>query len=164
MKLTNPRTGDNFTEEQAGSWLLAEQQKLNQQIEQLETSAQRVAEVNLGLKADAQRVVDKHGELLGRNPELAKKAQEFYEKTLVKDPKTGITMEAPMDLIGFYDVFLDPYIQAELRDGVPAPVVEKPKANPSDRADLPTTNGNSNLSKQDQEWADIAKEYQGQRN
>jgi hypothetical protein len=168
MDRINPRTGENFTEEEAGRWLLQEQQALNKQIEELEASAERVAEVNVNLKRDVQRVVDKYGDILTANPTLADKAKALYERTLRKDAKTGITLETPVELLEFYDTFLEPYI-----NGLPQqpPVVEeppadppKPKRNPDDRADLPITNNNDNLSKEDKEWQDIAKEYQSMRN
>ena len=166
MERIDPRTGENFTEERAASWLLEEQQKLNKQVEELEASAERVAEVNINLKKDAERVVEKYADVLKNNPKVAEKARALYENTLRKDPKTGITLEAPLDLIEFYDTFLEPYILAAENTPAPEPVVEpeKPKANPNDRADLPTTNGNDNLSKEEREWAEIAAEYQSIRN
>lgn len=164
MNLVDPRTGENFTEEAAGRWLLENQQALNRQIEELEASAERVAEVNVNLKNDAHRVVDKYGDILTKNPDIAAEAKKLYEQTLRKDPKSGITLEAPVDLIGFYDVFLKPYTNQPAPAPAPAPEPEQPKANPDDRADLPPTNGNDNLSKEDREWENIAKDYQSQRN
>lgn len=166
MNLTDPRTGENFTEEAAGRWLLEKQQALNKQVEELELSAERVAEVNINLKNDSYRVVEKYGDILSANPKLASQAKALYERTLRKDPKTGITLEAPVDLSEFYDTFLEPYVLGQTQQPAQPPVAEppKPKANPDDRADLPTTNGNDNLSKEDREWAEIAKEYQEMRN
>lgn len=162
MDRVNPRTGENFTEEEAGRWLLQEQQALNKQIEELETSAQRVAEVNVNLKNDANRVVDKYGDILTKYPSLADKAKALYERTLRRDAKTGVTLEAPIDLLDFYDTFLEPYVTGVVQSPPPPPPAEeppKPPKDPNDRADLPTTNGNDNLSKEDREWAEIAKEY-----
>jgi hypothetical protein len=160
MERVDPRTGENFTEEAAGRWLLSEQQKLNQQIQELEASAERVAEVNVNLKRDAHRVVEKYSDILAAKPELATKIKALYEQSLRKDAKTGITLEAPIPLLEFYDTYLEPYVTGAVQQPTPPPVEpEKPKANPADRADLPTTNGSDNLSKEDREWAEIAKEY-----
>jgi hypothetical protein len=168
MNLIDPRTGENFTEEAAGRWLLENQQALNKQVEELEASAERVAEVNVNLKNDAHRVVEKYGDILTKNPDVAADAKRLYEQTLRKDPKSGITLEAPVDLIGFYDSFMKPYLSQPApvtpAPAPPAPVPEPAPESPDDRADLPPTNGNDNLSREDREWADIAKDYQSQRN
>lgn len=108
-KLVNPKTGDLFTEEEAGRWLLESQQKLNRDIEQLEAYASEIVDTNISLKDGSERVSELFGDLLESVPDVADKLLEAYSKTLVRDPKTGIVTKAPVDVVEFYSIALAPY-------------------------------------------------------
>lgn len=108
-KLVNPKTGDLFTEEEAGRWLLEAQQKLNQDIQQLETYASEIVDTNISLKDGSERVAELYGDLLATVPEMADKLLDAYSRTLVRDPKTGIVIKAPVDVVEFYSMALAPY-------------------------------------------------------
>lgn len=108
-KLINPKTGDLFTDEEAGRWLLEAQQKLNQDVQQLEEYAAEIVDTNISLKDGSERVNELYGDLLKTVPEMADKLLDAYSKTLVRDPKTGIVIKAPVDVVEFYSMALAPY-------------------------------------------------------
>jgi hypothetical protein len=111
QKLINPRTGQPFTEQEAGVWLLAAQSQLNQKLAETDKEVARVAEVNMDLKDQADMVLYNYGELLKVKPELGKEVWAEFEKTLVKDPKSGIITKAPISLERFYELALKPYVE-----------------------------------------------------
>lgn len=109
MKLINPVTNEAFTQEEAGIWLLSAQQKFNQGLEQMEKQITQIAEVNVDLKDQADAVTYKYGELLKADTALRDRVWAEYEKTLVKDPDSGIITSMPVSLEAFYDTLLAPY-------------------------------------------------------
>lgn len=109
MKLQNPNTGEAFTQEEAGIWLLAAQQKFNQNIADMEKRINQIAEVNVDLKDQVEMVTYHYGELLKADEALRDKLWAQYEKTLVKDPDTGIITDMPVSLEDFYETALAPY-------------------------------------------------------
>lgn len=116
MKLVNPRTGDTFTEEAAGAWLLSAQQEFNQNMANIDKQVEAIAEANADLKDEADSVNYRYGELLKSMPEVRQKLWASYEKTLVKDPETGIVIAMPVSLEDYYDIALAPY--AKLVEGM----------------------------------------------
>jgi hypothetical protein len=168
-KLINPKTNDYFTEDEAGAWLLASQQKLNKDIEQLEEYAAGIVETNMTLKEGADRVQEIYGDLLAKLPEVADQVLEAYQKTLVKDPNTGIVIKAPVDVVGFYDVALGGYkkvaeqmnIQAEA-DAIAAKKAaeEKARAGRAERGDLfPRGSSELPLGEEEQGWDTAMDQY-----
>lgn len=172
-KLINPKTKELFTEEEAGSWLLASQQKLNKDIEQLERYAADIVDTNLALKDGADRVEKVYGDLLKSMPEKAKSILEAYDKTLVKDPKTNIVIKAPVDVVDFYNLALAPYKEAadkaladkEAKDKADAEAAKAKaeadaKAEQEDRGDV-SQKGKSKLplSDTDDEWSKAYESY-----
>lgn len=162
-----------FTEEEAGSWLLASQQKLNKDIEQLERYAADIVDTNLALKDGADRVEKVYGDLLKSMPEKAKSILEAYDKTLVKDPKTNIVIKAPVDVVDFYNLALAPYKEAadkaladkEAKDKADAEAAKAKaeadaKAEQEDRGDV-SQKGKSKLplSDTDDEWSKAYESY-----
>jgi hypothetical protein len=164
--LINPKTGDLFTEEEAGTWLLSAQQKLNQDIETVEKFIENVAEVNANITENAQRVAAKYGDILSADDKLRERLIQAYDKTLVKDPKTGVTLNAPVDVMEFFDIALE----SKLADKIVADqaAAEKAKADAakaakdgqSDRGDLKPSGKGDNIDPADKEWAQAYKEYE----
>lgn len=113
MRLINPRTQEAFTEEEAGSWLLSAQQQFNKQIGELDKRIERIAEVNLDIQDQADAATAKYGEYLKANEEERQAIWAEYEKTLVKDPESGIIVDAPISLEWFYDQLLGPKVKAQ---------------------------------------------------
>lgn len=110
VKLINPRTKEPFTEEEAASWLLSAQQQFNQNLTQVEKQIDQIAEVQVDLKDQADMLTYEYGELLKEMPELQEQLWTEYEKTLVKDEKSGIIIKAPVSLSNFYKLALKPYV------------------------------------------------------
>lgn len=162
--LINPKTNDYFTDEEAGAWLLAAQKKLNQDVETVERFIEDVAETNLMLEEGAQRVADKYGELLSKpeNQDLKQRLLTAFNKTLVKDPKTGVAIKAPMDVEEFFDIALDPILTKQAEEAEAKKQAEKDakKAAQRDRGDLKQTGKSDQISPTDKEWATAIKEYE----
>ncbi len=175
-KLVNPKTGDLFTEEEAGRWLLEAQQKLNQDIQQLEAYASDIVDTNISLKDGSDRVAELYGDLLKSIPDMADQLLEAYSKTLVRDPKTGIVVKAPVDVVEFYNIALAPYKDVAAKAAAQAEADKKAadeaakkaaeekkkqdKANQSERADL-KPKGKSKLpkSEDDEAWDNAYEDY-----
>ena len=168
-KLINPKTNDYFTDEEAAQWLLGAQQKLNQDIEQMENYAYEVADTNLTLKEGTDYIQEKMGDVLAAFPEVADQLLEAYTATLVKDPKTGVIIKAPVDVVKFYSVALKPY-QAQLTAQAEAEAAKKAaekkaaeeaaKAGQAEREDLsPRGESKPPLGEESQGWADAYKSY-----
>lgn len=111
MQLINPNTGDAFTREEAAAWFVAAQNTLNRAIEKTSKDIDRIAEVNLDLKDQADSINYRYGPLLKEMPDVREKAWAKFEKTLVKDEKTGIIIAAPISLEDFYEDYLEPYAE-----------------------------------------------------
>ena len=175
-KLVNPKTGDLFTEEEAGRWLLEAQQKLNQDIQQLEAYASDIVDTNISLKDGSDRVAELYGDLLKSIPDMADQLLEAYSKTLVRDPKTGIVIKAPVDVVEFYNIALAPYKDVAAKAAEQAEADKKAadeaakkaaeekkkqeKTNQSERADL-KPKGKSKLpkSEDDEAWDNAYEDY-----
>ena len=110
-KLIDPETGDPFTREGAQEWWEAVTSEDNKRIESVEQDIDKIAETNQTLAQEAQVVQAKYGDFLARNPEVAQKVLNSWNSTLRKDEKTGIVVDAPVSLAGYYDTVLEPYVQ-----------------------------------------------------
>lgn len=166
-KLINPKTGELFTDEQAGSWLLAAQQKLNKDIESVERFIEQVAEVNANITEGAERVAEKYGAILSADNNLRERLLKAYDQTLVKDPKTGVTINNPMDVEEFFDIALESRMVAKVEADQAAAKAAKEKAEQdakagqADRGDLKPAGKSDNLDPEDKEWAEAIKDYEG---
>lgn len=136
MKLVNPRTGETFTEEEAGMWFLAAQQEFNKNMADLDKRVEQIAEINLDLKDDADTINYKYGELLKvlPDPENPRKLYRDtlwseYQNTLVRDPNSNVIIQTPMPLRTFYERALAPYARQAAEAGQGAPAA--PAANPA---------------------------------
>jgi hypothetical protein len=166
VKLNNPRTGELFTDEEAGAWLLAAQQKLNKDIEQVESFIEQVAETNANVTEGAERVAAKYGDILKADDKLRQSLITAYDKTLVKDPKTGITISAPLTPEEFFDPILGPRMAEKVEADQAAAAKAKADAEKaakdgqSDRGDLKPSGKSDNIDPEDKEWAEAYKEYE----
>lgn len=168
-KLINPKTNDYFTDEEAGSYLLSAQQKLNKDVEEVEKFIEDVADVNLNIEDGAKRVADKYGDVLSKNTELKDRLLQAYNKTLIKDPNTGIAIKAPMEVEEFFDIALEPMINQQSKEVEGAAKAAKEaeeaakksaKSNQSERGDLKPSGQSESLAPEDEEWAEAEKAYQ----
>lgn len=166
VKLINPKTGDYFTDEEAGSWLLGAQQKLNQEIQTVEKFVEEVAETAIQLEDGAARVVEKYEKVLTSNPQLKDRLLAAYNKTLVKDPNTGIALKAPVDVMEFFDLALEPMLTQQANEAEAAAKASKEaeakakKAKQAERGDMKFSGKAENLKPEDKEWAEAIKAYE----
>lgn len=172
MKLINPRTQEAFTEEEAGMWLLSAQQQFNVRLAQMDKQIEQIAEVNVDLKDQADSITYQYGELLKAMPDLRDQLWVEYQKTLVKDEKSGIITAAPVSLEKFYDIALQPYVKLaqslETQEGDVAKVeaerlkaeeeVKKVKTR-ADRSDIYGSGKTDTMDDDEKEWAEAAKDY-----
>lgn len=174
MRLINPRTNEAFTEEEAGMWLLSAQQKFNQSLQGIEQQIETIAEVNVDLKDQADAVTYRYGALLKEMPELRDELWAEYEKTLEKDPESGIITKMPVSLENFYEIALRPYAtvaqkaeadgdaaaktEADAKaaeDAKKAEAEEKAKKR-ADRSDIYGGGKVDDMDEDEKEWADAA--------
>ena len=180
QRLINPRTGEPFTEEEAGMWLLSAQQQFNQQRAQIDKQAEQIAEVNVEIREQADAINAKYGEFLKANPELRDELWEEWSATLVKDEKSDVITKMPVSLEKYYERALKPHMDAkaarEAADAAAAQAAQatqqaqeqqvedaevKKKTTRADRSDI---YGGSNLdtrSDDDKEWDEAAKSVFG---
>lgn len=108
----------------------------------------------------------KYGEILAADDKLRKSLIEAYDKTLVKDPKTNVTIKAPLTPEEFFDPILGPRIAQKAADDQAAADAAKAKAEKeakdgqADRGDLKPSGKSDNLDPETKEWAEAIKEYE----
>src|SRR5690606_38682794 len=126
--------------------------------------ATQIATVNQGLHDEATLALAAFKDVFAQNPQLQKSMFEAYSKTLKISPE-GFIEEAPVSLLEFYSAALSPYAQ-QMQQAAPANPAQ-PAGAPvdntqrhQDRSDIYKPSG-SNLSKEDQEWADAARDALG---
>lgn len=174
MALTNPRTGEGFTEEEAGMWLLSAQQQFNEQKASIEKQADEIAEVNYELKDQADIINKKYGEFLKANPELRDELWADYLETLVKHEASGTIVKMPISLEKFYDRALKPRVEVETKQAddaaaaqkakeeadakAAAEAAEKKKKARQDRSDVFGSQQPENKDPEDDEWEQAEKE------
>jgi hypothetical protein len=178
MKLINPLTigseenpqGRGFTREEAGMWLLSAQQKFNKNLAEMDTRISSIAETLVDLKDQADSITYRYGELLKSDKGLRDRLWTQYDKTLVKDPATGIITDAPVSMEEFYEIALAPYAKlAESMENnntaeqtrAAADAAKKAEADKKkERADRSDIFGRGNVDDltdpEDKEWAEAA--------
>lgn len=170
MNLVNPNTGVGFTEEEAAVWLLSAQQKFNENLTAQDNRANEIAETLVDLKDQADSINYEYGSLLKSMPDLQAQLWTEYEKTLVKDPGTGIIVGAPVSMETFYDLALQPYIKlAESLDAQEqaktaaetAEAATQKLRNRSDRSDVFGRGDVPNLDDEEKEWQAAHESYFG---
>lgn len=167
MKLINPRTGEAFTEEEAGMWLISAQQQFNQNLASVEKQIEQIAETTIDVKDQADSINYKYGELLKEHTDIRDELWAEFSKTFEIDKSTGIILKAPVNMEKFYDTALKPYVQLaqQLERDEQArqqqEAEQKRQQSRSDRSDIygPTQKGRTDPD--DDEWAAAAKSYYG---
>lgn len=170
QKLINPNTKKNFTEEEAGAWLLAAQQHLNKKVAETDKQVKEISEVNLSLKDQADNVREKWGDLLKTMPQLNKQLYAEWQNTLVKDEKSDIIIKAPVSLERFFDTALAGYAKLAERLAKEAEADKDGKANKDkkeqdrkdekeDRSDVQQRGKPNTQDPEDEEWGKAAKAY-----
>lgn len=164
-KLINPETDDYFTEDEAGSWLLRNQQKLNQDIEKMERQAEAIAEMDINLRTSADRVEQLYGDFFRDNPEVYERITQAYNKTIVRDPQSGLVIDMPVEIEDFYEAALSGYMQAQdvQKQQAAAEAERKKKQQRSaqqERGDLSRFGSpTDNMSKDERGWAEAMNSY-----
>lgn len=173
MQYINPRTGEPFTEEEAGRWLLINQNQLKDDLAAVERNIDRITNVNLDLKEQSDNILREFSEVFKANPQLQQQIWAEFSKTLVVDPDSKIIVNAPVSLENFYRTQLTPYAQAAQAQPPAAPPAQQPPApdpaqaaeearkaeaarqqNRSDRSDIYVPSGNTPDSQDDKEWGE----------
>jgi len=180
MALRNPNTGKNFTEDEAGAYLLKASQHAKQEREEALNRATEIADQLISLKDQADTVKDKYGAFLNDPKNEALKAEIWadYEATFITDEESGLITKAPVSMIRFYDRALKPYVEAqssitsaqqakaEAEAAAAKAKADAEKARTrSDREDIFARgdSGRDTLTKEEAEWADAEKAYYGKK-
>lgn len=178
MQLKDPRTGEAFTREAAETWFAQAQAQFKEQLAKVDAAVAEISNVNLALKDEADYVNETYGELLKADEPLRKRIWAEYEKTLTKDPETGIIVKAPVSLQAFYDIALKPYADAAKKakedaaaaaatpPATPAPAANNGQPQPpaatrdqkrTDRSDIYAPNNKPAEDSEDKEWGEAAR-------
>lgn len=109
--LINERTNEPYTYEEAASFMLEAGRKMNENIEQLQTWAENIAEQNVSLLEGNERVMEKWGDVL---ESLSKEDREalavtYIQKQLKFDKTGSFITEMAMSPEEFYNIALAPY-------------------------------------------------------
>jgi hypothetical protein len=170
MKLLNPITGEGFTEEAAAQWLLSAQQKMNQNLANMDKQIDQIANVNVDMKDQADSINYQYGELLKEMPELRDQLWLEYSNTLVKDPTSGIVTGMPVSLERFYEIALQPYVKlAQSLEAQEQAKTEAEKAQAdakktrtrADRSDIYGRGKIDDMDDEEKEWAKAGADYFG---
>ena len=174
QRLINPDTKQPFTKEEAEAWFANASQQVvaNQKtVAAAEKQIEQIADVNLGLKDEADVIKNEFGELLKAMPELRDSIWAEFNKTLTTDKETGIIIKAPVSLETFYRTVLAPYAkvgkQLESQEAAKVAEAEKAKAdaaaaetarkqNRADRSDIYGGGKPDVNDPEAKEWADAA--------
>lgn len=111
--LINERTGEAFEYEEAASFMLDAQRQMNQNVEDLNKWAEKVAEENISLVEGNQRVMEKWGETFKTLPKetVAMLADTYITQQLKFDKTNSYITEMNMAPEAFYDLVMAPYSQ-----------------------------------------------------
>lgn len=111
--LINDKTGEPYEYDQAASFILEAHQKMNQNIEELNGWAERVAEENISLIEGNTRVMEKWGDTLSTlsKETVEQLAETYITKQLKFDDTNSYITEMSMTPEEFYSVVLAPYAQ-----------------------------------------------------
>lgn len=176
MRLVNPNTGQPFTEDEAGSWLLRAQQHLAQERETREKQVENIASVNIRIRDEAETVKERFGDILAEKPQLAQRLMAEYRKTFKLDESGEVILDAPVSLEGFFEAALTPYAETRQAQSAEASArqAEESEAeklrrenarlkNRADREDIFSGGDRTNdaKSQESKEWAAAAKEVYG---
>jgi hypothetical protein len=171
MQYVNPATGEAYTRDEATLWLAQSERALEKSVADMNEQVNQITETQLDLKDQADVVNYGYGELLRAMPELRAKLWGEYEKSLTRDPKSGIIVKAPMSLQNFYETALEPYAElgrkldaGDLTPPAPAPdpvVAQRAEAaekarRRSDRSDIYGPGKVNTATDDEKEWGAAA--------
>lgn len=148
-------SGDTLTAEEAGRWLLNEQQQLNQRIEQEKTKARDIAETNISFVKSSNRVLDRYKDVFTKHPDVQARVYEQFMKTVQMDKQHNIIISAPVDIEEFYSIALAGYENAPTAVQ-PTPA---PKQTASDRLDVSGDGGEGEVDDPNDFEQQIRKEF-----
>ena len=124
-KLESPQdvvdaSGGSMSIEEAASWLMNEQFKLDKQVETIKTQAREIADTNIRFKSESTAALGKYEPLFKWQPSLQKKVYDRLMSQIKVDKEKGVILSAP-DVMDHYDFYLEPYQKAyEFSQGTPA--------------------------------------------
>lgn len=134
--LINENTGEAFTYEQAASFMLEAGRKLTENIAELESYAEGIAEKNVSLLEGNKRVMDKWGEMLGKDgkpgtlpkEDVATLADTYIKTQLKFDKTNSYITEMAMSPEEFYNIALAPYARFNAQQQRDAEAAETARA------------------------------------
>lgn len=173
MTFINPDTGEAFTRDEAAVWLSDAERTLDNNVKTMNATVEQAAQINIAIKDEADIIDFNYGELLKQMPEVRAKLWNQYEKSLERDPKSGIIIGAKLSLKDFYETALEPYAalgrklesdaagQAAAEAASAAAKAEADKAakqqRRADRSDIFTGGKTESADPEDDEWGEAAK-------
>lgn len=110
--LINERTGEPYTYDEAASFMLEAGRKMSENIEELNSWAENVAEQNISLVEGNHRVMEQWGDVLKAMPKLAQELAAEYVTTQLEFDKTGSYItRMGMAPEAYYNRVMAPYKQ-----------------------------------------------------
>lgn len=103
--------GELFTYEEAAQWVMDQRQRISQNLEEIQSSAEQLATLNQDLLSGTERVRQLYGDILEADPQMAAEITQAYLQTLNIDQERGVVIGAPIDIVEFYRLALAPYKQ-----------------------------------------------------
>lgn len=103
--------GELFTYEEAAQWVMDQRQRISQNVEEIQSSAEQLATLNQDLLDGTERVRQLYGDILEADPQVAAEVTQAYLQTLNIDQERGVVIGAPIDIVEFYRLALAPYKQ-----------------------------------------------------
>lgn len=105
-------SGGTMELDAAAKWLLNEQHKVNNQVEEIQESARKIAETTVNFKHDGVAVLQKYKPLFeglkDKYPHLQDKVFTKLMEQVKVDKEKGVILSSP-DVVQFYDDYLEPY-------------------------------------------------------
>lgn len=135
-------TNGEMTIEQAASWLMNEQFKLDKDIAKIKEDAKGIAQTTLKFKQDGVEVLQRYEPVFKLYPQLQQKVWDQYKKLVKADEAKNVILSAP-DMREFYDTVLEPYrmaVEYQTGQSATAPIPSEtpppaPKPGSGDRLD-----------------------------
>lgn len=172
MQLVNPRTGDAFTREEAAEWFMSAQSQFNRNQDRINKEVEKIADLHMDLWDQTQVINNRYGALLREMPDVRDKAWKAFNKTLIKDEKTGVITDITIPLEEFYEDYLEPYAElgraaekAQKEDEAATKAAEEARKKQeeeerqrkrADRSDIYGGTDKDNQDPEDKEWDQAA--------
>lgn len=178
MQYVNQATGEGYTREEATLALAQAEKQIEKGVAEMERQVAEIADTTFNIKDQADVINYNYGELLNAMPDLRASLWAEYEKTLTKDPKSGLITKAPVSLQSFYTAALEPYAQmgrqlesrevaaventAKAEAESKAAAEAKKQAARQDRSDIYGKGKTDTATEEDKEWDAAIKTVYGQ--